>query len=128
MKSYQGLWRFIGWFSLFTVFLFGLHYGIGQGRFWQNQALAPFIKNTYLFLFLLNTAGYALVFKLSLKEENQAGFAFLGLSVIKLMVATAFLWQPLHHHIGPKAPIILHFMAPYLLMLLAEVAAVKRLL
>jgi len=90
--------------------------------------LPDFLTKTYLFLFLLNWVSYTTVFFIRLKIPTKAGFAFLGFSLIKLMLATAFLWFPLQSNPVLKEQIVLHFMTPYLLLLIWEVSQVYELL
>lgn len=44
------------------------------------------------------------------------------------MIAVAFLWQPIHEQVEIKQALVMHFIAPYILLLIAEVFMVQRLL
>lgn len=96
---------------------------------WPAQAeVGQMIPANYIFLFLLNLGSYALVWTTWRIAPLKTGFAFLGLSLLKLMIAVAYLWRPLQNLPSGEREVVLHFMLPYLLMLILEVREVQSLL
>lgn len=89
---------------------------------------AAHIRESYTFLFMLYLGGYAMVWSTWRIAPAKAGFVFLGLSLVKIMIAVAFLWAPLHEPEANKEGIVLQFMLPYIILLIAEVYEVQKLL
>lgn len=89
---------------------------------------AEHLQSSYIFLFLLYLGGYVAVWSTWKIAPSKAGFAFLGLSLIKIMVAVVYLWGPLHQAQANKEGIVLQFMLPYILLLIVEVYEVQKLL
>lgn len=77
---------------------------------------------------MLYLGGYAMVWSTWRIAPAKAGFVFLGLSLVKIMIAVAFLWAPLHEPEANKEGIVLQFMLPYIILLIAEVYEVQKLL
>jgi len=92
------------------------------------EALAAFLGSAYFFLFFLNYFGYLTVYVVWKRSAEKAGFVYLGLSLLKLMIAVAFLWRPIHNQVEIKQALVMHFMAPYIVLLIVEVIMVQRLL
>ena len=86
---------------------------------------------TYLFLFLLSLGIYALVLLVYKNLPDKTGFAYMGLSVFKMLIALLYL-LPLMLSDSSKSDLlidILSFFIPYFLYLILEtIFAVKLLL
>lgn len=120
------LLRFTLLLIILTGGLYYLHESALLPALPQNFKSAAHIRESYTFLFLLYLGSYAMVWSTWRIAPSKAGFAFLGLSLIKIMIAVAFLWEPLHAPEANKEGIVLQFMLPYIILLVAEVYEVQK--
>ena len=122
------LLRFTIFLGALTLLLFLLHTYFVLDFLVAPPALKAFLEGAYIFLFILNYLSYITVFVVWMRSVEKAGYVYLGLSLLKLMIAVAFLWRPIHEQVEIKQALVMHFMAPYILLLIAEVVMVQRLL
>ena len=75
------------------------------------------INGIHVFLFLITLISYFIVVKIGSVNKDRVGFAFLGLSFIKMMAAVAYLF-PLIKSDDPNLIVVVsQFMALYFLEL-----------
>jgi hypothetical protein len=81
---------------------------------------------TYIYLIALTTASYTVVLLAGSTKYDRAGFAFLGLALIKLMISFAFLWPKISSDDEAAKPYLLHFFALYFIYLFIEAMQVVK--
>ena len=81
-----------------------------------NLPLAD-VVTTYIYLLVLTLVSFAIVLIAGSKKYERAGFAFLGLALIKLMVTFAFLWPIISTDDEAVKPYLLHFFTLYFIYL-----------
>lgn len=92
------------------------------------ERVAALIPEIYTFLGLFHLAAYLPVWGIWRRYFAYTGFAFMGLSLLKLGGMLALLWGWLQEVPQFQEQLILHFMLPYLALLCGELVAVYRLL
>ncbi len=71
----------------------------------------------YTYLIVLTLLSFALVMQAGSKNYDRAGFVFLGLALVKLMLSFAFLWPKISSGGESAKPYLFHFFALYFLYL-----------
>lgn len=93
-----------------------------------SDKIARLLPDMYMGLGLIHLGAYLPIWLIWRRAFNYTGFAFIGMSLLKLGVALTLLWSWLLALPQLQERVILHFMGPYLALLTAELLAVYRLL
>jgi len=121
------LYRFFSFFTLFFVgFYFLLNYL--QNNVFDKYDLYFSAFATTSFLYISTTIVCLTTFYVNKKFSDKVGFAFLGLSILKMLATVIFLIPFLRSEIEDKTPTVLYFFVPYLIVLLIETISVVRLI
>jgi len=121
------LYRFFAFFTLFFIgFYFLLDYL--QSNVFDQHDLYFSVFATTSFLYISSTIVCLTTLYVNKKFSDKVGFAFLGLSILKMLTTVIFLIPFLRSEIENKTPTILFFFVPYFIVLLVETIAVVRLI
>lgn len=82
----------------------------------------------YVLLLILSLLVYMAVHCVARKSFDRAGFAYMGASLLKMMAFVVYLLPLLRTEKPPDKPVIVQYLAVYLLFLIVEAAAVFKLL
>lgn len=82
------------------------------------------IFRIHVFIVILTVAVYATVVAVGRVSYDRAGFAFLGLSLIKLMISVAFLWPSIKGTGQADQIYVFNFFAVYFVFLAFELREV----
>ncbi len=103
---------------LLTIFLVGLSYVVVT--YTRHSVSVNELVVMYAYLVSLTLLSFALVLIAGSKKYDRAGFTFLGLALIKLMVSFAFLWPQISSKDEAVKPYLFHFFALYFIYLAFE--------
>lgn len=92
------------------------------------EKIVALIPVMYVFLGFIHLVAYLPVWTIWRRYFAYTGFAFMAMSLLKLAGILALLWHRLQELPQLQEQLILHFMAPYLALLIAELVAVYHLL
>ncbi len=104
--------------TFLTSILAGLSYLIIH--FTPHQLAVDELVGAYGYLVGLTLLSFAIVLIAGSKKYERAGFAFLGLALIKLMITFAFLWPKISAKDEGVKPYLFHFFALYFIYLVFE--------
>ncbi len=82
----------------------------------HHLALAELVE-IYTYLIVLTLLSFSLVMQAGSKKYDRAGFVFLGLALVKLMLSFAFLWPEISSGGESAKPYLFHFFTLYFLYL-----------
>lgn len=105
-----------------SLLLAGGHYLLST-----NTSITPGVADVFrihVFIVILTVAVYATVVAVGRVNYDRAGFAFLGLSLIKLMISVAFLWPSIKGTGEADQLYVFNFFAVYFIFLVFELREV----
>ena len=123
----QKFYSFLKYLLPFTVILFvvqnfvTIHF-FGLDYFFYSTF------NIYLFNFFLTASSYLFLLFVNKNFKDTTGFAFMGVSLVKMMAAVVFLIPLIQSDIKNQIPDVGAFFIPYFLYLFFETFFVIRLL
>ena len=92
------------------------------------EELQEHLGALYIYLTLLHGIAYSLIWWVWKNAFGKTGFAFLALSLLKLMISVGVLYPYLQAGSLRAEAVVLHFIVPYFIFLLLELGATYRLL
>lgn len=125
MKKLLRYWLFLVTLGLF---LGGLHIWAVPQIIPVAEDLQVHLPVLYIYLTLLHGIAYSLIWWVWKSAFGKTGFAFLALSLLKLMISVGVLYPYLQAGPARAEAVVLHFMVPYFVFLLLELGATYRLL
>lgn len=111
---------------IFSLLLAGVHYLIG---YYTN--LTPKLSRVigfHIFISLMTIAVYAIVVAVGRSTYDRAGFAYLGLGLIKMMGGVAFLWPRLQNESVDNQVYVVNFFTLFFIYLVFEAWEVVQLI
>lgn len=111
---------------IFSGILAGIHYLLISRTALEGPLSTLF--GMHVFVVILTAVTYGILCRIAVKNFDKVGFAFLGLSLIKIMVSFVYLWPVLQMEGGERQSLVLHFFAIYFLVLFFEAREVYILL
>ncbi len=115
MKT-KTLYLYIGVSAVLTVLMYLLHIYLVKGTF-----IIPII-NIYIFHFTLNLLVLLALFFTAKTAYDKTGFAFMTMSVLKMLSAIIFLWPLFVTEQKELVPEVVNFFVPYFVFLTLEIA------
>ena len=102
--------------TILAVFMYVLHINLKQQRFIIS------ILNIYIFHFVFSLLVLFAVYFTSKTAYDKTGFAFMAMSVLKMLSAIIFLWPLFKTNQKNLLPEIFNFFVPYFVFLTLEIA------
>lgn len=111
------LWiTFVGLSVVLTVLLYLLHSHIVS----QNELIIP-LSRIYIFNLLVNSMVYSSVYYTSQFAPDKVGYAFMAISVLKILASILFL-TPLFYSENKELTLeVVNFFIPYFIFLTLEI-------
>lgn len=117
--------KFLFQISILTSLLLLGHYFLFNN---SNFSLTnSFIRESYLFLIVLNIFSFLLLMAVKNKKEEYVGYTFLGLVLVKMVVSFIYLYPTIISQTPNKENFILVFFALYFAYLIFETVVVVNL-
>lgn len=115
----QQFYKFLKLLIPFSLVLFFIQYYI-VGSFFEKTLFFYSTWSIYVFHFIVTVLSYAFLIFVNKTFADKTGFAFMGLSLIKMMAAIVFLIPLLQSDLKSKIPDVSAFFIPYFLYLFFE--------
>lgn len=115
----QQFYKFLKLLIPFSLVLFFIQYYI-VGSFFEKTLFFYSTWSIYVFHFIVTVLSYAFLIFVNKTFADKTGFAFMGLSLIKMMAAIVFLIPLLQSDLKSKIPDVSAFFIPYFLFLFFE--------
>jgi hypothetical protein len=110
----------------FGVGVFLVHFLLRRAFVVMQQG--PGLLGLHIFLFLLTAAGVLATLILLKKHSTYVGYAFMGVSVLKMLFSVLFLLPVINKHIDGVKIYVLQFIVIYFVYLGFEMIYIVRLL
>lgn len=118
MSISKNLPAFVLGIFILTAVLIGLSFLMVH--FTAHNLTVGELAGAYGYIVILTVLSFTIVLIAGSKKYERAGFAFLGLALIKLMVTFAFLWPKISSDDEGVKPYLFHFFALYFVYLAFE--------
>lgn len=115
----QQFYKYLKLLIPFSLVLFFIQYYI-VGSFFEKTLFFYSTWSIYVFHFIVTVLSYAFLIFVNKTFADKTGFAFMGLSLIKMMAAIVFLIPLLQSDLKSKIPDVSAFFIPYFLFLFFE--------
>ncbi|PRZ26278.1 hypothetical protein BC624_102243 [Flavobacterium granuli] len=115
----QQFYKFLKLIIPFSIVLFSLQY-YSTTAFFQNTIFFYSTWSIYVFHLVLTLLSYVFLIFVNKTFPDKTGFAFMGISLIKMMAAIVFLIPLLQSDLKSKIPDVSAFFIPYFLYLFFE--------
>lgn len=119
--------HFLKRFIPFSLFLFLIHFLIVL-NFFQNNPFFYSIYAIYLFLAITTALICFILIYINKKVSDKTGFAFMALSILKMLAVILFLIPLIRLDKAQKLPDIIAFFVPYFAFLFFEMSFIIKLL
>lgn len=115
----QQFYKYLKLLIPFSLVFFFIQYYI-VGSFFEKTLFFYSTWSIYVFHFIVTVLSYAFLIFVNKTFADKTGFAFMGLSLIKMMAAIVFLIPLLQSDLKSKIPDVSAFFIPYFLFLFFE--------
>lgn len=115
----QQFYKFLKLIIPFSIVLFYLQYYVASS-FFENIIFFYSTWSIYVFHLVLTLLSYVFLIFVNKTFPDKTGFAFMGISLIKMMAAIVFLIPLLQSDLETKIPDVSAFFIPYFLYLFFE--------
>lgn len=115
----QQFYKFLKLLIPFSLVLFFIQYNI-VGSFFEKTLFFYSTWSIYVFHFIVALLSYAFLIFVNKTFSDKTGFAFMGISLIKMMAAIVFLIPLLQSDLKSQIPDVSAFFIPYFLFLFFE--------
>ena len=123
----QQFYNFLKLLFPFSIVLFFIQY-YAVGAFFENISFFYSTWSIYIFHLITTLLSYALLVFVNKNFADKTGFAFMGLSLVKMMAAVVFLIPLIQSDLKDQIPDVSAFFIPYFLFLFFETIFAVRLI
>lgn len=123
----QQFYNFLKLIFPFSIVLFFIQYYV-VGVFFENISFFYSTWSIYIFHLITTLLSYAFLIFVNKNFADKTGFAFMGLSLVKMMAAIVFLIPLIQSDLKNQIPDVGAFFIPYFLFLFFETIFAVRLI
>lgn len=123
----QQFYNFLKLIFPFSIVLFFIQYYV-VGAFFENISFFYSTWSIYIFHLITTLLSYAFLIFVNKNFADKTGFAFMGLSLVKMMAAIVFLIPLIQSDLKNQIPDVGAFFIPYFLFLFFETIFAVRLI